>query len=295
MSTITDPGKDKHTIKIIETPRDGMQGLKGFVPTEIKISYINQLLLAGFDTVEAGSFVSHSAVPQMKDTAEVLHGLASGPLNTRIMVLAGNARGGRYAAADRNVSDILYPYSVSPTFLKKNLNTDRERSHATIIDLREICETAQKRLIVYLTMGFGNPYGDMWSEQLVVDQAGYLHGLGLRVIPLSDIMGNVTPGIISGVFNALTVAFPDVEFGIHLHTTSDNWREKVDAAWESGVRRYDCVAGGFGGCPMAGDELVSNLDTFDLVRFCEERGIPHGLDLKALQNAREILYSAIKT
>lgn len=295
MSTITDPGKDKHTIKIIETPRDGMQGLKGFVPTEIKISYINQLLLAGFDTVEAGSFVSHSAVPQMKDTAEVLHRLASGPTSTRIMVLAGNARGGRYAAADRNVSDILYPYSVSPTFLKKNLNTDRERSHATIIDLREICETAQKRLIVYLTMGFGNPYGDMWSEQLVVDQAGYLHGLGLRVIPLSDIMGNVTPGIISGVFNALTVAFPDVEFGIHLHTTSDNWREKVDAAWESGVRRYDCVAGGFGGCPMAGDELVSNLDTFDLVRFCEERGIPHGLDLKALQNAREILYSAIKT
>lgn len=289
-----DPAGTGNQIKIIETPRDGMQGLKGFVPTDVKISYISRILDAGFDTVEAGSFVSHKAIPQMKDTAEVLHGLDPLTVNSRIMVLAGNAKGGRDAAMHRNVTDILYPFSVSPAFLKKNLNSDAESSMRTIRELLEICSASGKRLIVYLTMGFGNPYDDPWSEQLVVDNAGYLYELGLNVIPLSDLMGDVDPDRISSVFNALISSFPEVEFGIHLHTTSQNWHDKVEAAWESGVRRFDCVAGGFGGCPMAGDELVSNLDTFDLVRFCNEKGIPHRLDLKALEDARSILNSALR-
>lgn len=295
MPEIANPAQDGQIIKIIETPRDGMQGIREFVPTDVKISYIRQLMHAGFDTVEAGSFVSHCAVPQMRDTGEVLRGIAEGAGNSRIMVLAGNARGGREAAGYPVVDDILYPFSISPTFLKRNLNADTETSRSAIVELLDICHKASKRLIVYITMGFGNPYGDRWSEKLVVDWAGYLYDSGLRVIPLSDILGNATPEVITLVFKALTTSFPDVEFGIHLHTTRQNWRQKVEAAWEAGVRRFDCVAGGFGGCPMAGDELVSNLDTYDLVRFCEKKDIPHGLNTGIIGSARKILESAVRT
>lgn len=272
-------------IKIIETPRDGMQGLENWVPTGMKISYINSLLRVGFDTVEVGSFVSHEAIPQMKDTPEVLKGIDTGKKESKVMVLAGNTRGGREAVTYDMVDQVLYPFSVSPTFLQKNLNSDFNRAKETMAELRKLCDAYGKDLVIYITMGFGNPYGDPWSLGILNEWVAYLHGIGRRIIPLSDIMGTVEPETISLVYSDLTVNFPDVEFGIHLHTTPGNWRAKVNAAWEAGVRRFDSVTGGFGGCPMASDHLVSNLDTFDLVRFCEEKGIHHGIDLEQLQLA----------
>jgi hydroxymethylglutaryl-CoA lyase len=266
-------------VKIIETPRDGFQGLKQFIPTESKIRFINQLLKAGFDTVEVGSFVSPSAIPQMKDTEEVIHGLDYEKCRSHIMVLVANTQGGLKAAEFEQVDYLLYPYSVSPTFLKKNINAGLEKARGTIQDLLEISSAKDKQLIVYLTMGFGNPYGDRWNPKVVLEEAGYLYNLGLRIIPLSDILGDVSPETIREVYTPLISAFPDVEFGIHLHARPGEWFPKVEAAWECGIRRFDTVLGGVGGCPMAGDELVSNLDTRDLLTYLNSRKEPTGIDL----------------
>lgn len=274
-------------IKIIETPRDAFQGIKQFIPTESKIQFINALLKAGFDSVEVGSFVSEKAIPQMADTAEVLHGLHVSGSKSRIMVLVGNKRGGGEAGKRGGVDDILYPFSVSPSFLKRNLNSDIDRAKGTILDLMEICDLHKKRLIVYLTMAFGNPYGDRWDPGIVEEWAGYLYELGHRVIPLSDILGNVTPETITQVYSRLIRTFPGVEFGIHFHARPGEEYDKIDAAWKAGVRRFDSVTGGFGGCPMADDHLIGNLDTFALIDYCEKNGIEHGLDAGVLQKARE--------
>lgn len=265
-------------IKIIETPRDGLQGLPDFIPTEQKVAYIDKLLKVGFDTVEVGSFVSEKAIPQMRDTAEVLRRLDVSQSGSKIMVLVGNRRGGEEAARFDAVDRVLYPFSISGTFLARNLNSSFDKAKGTVNDLLEICDKSEKELIVYLTMAFGNPYGDPWSVNMVVDWAGYLAELSLKIIPLSDILGDVTPERITGGYTALIKAFPGVEFGIHLHARPGEWYHKVDAAWKAGVRRFDSVTGGIGGCPMADDELVGNLNTLDLVSYCEENEIEHGLD-----------------
>ena len=302
-------------IKIVETPRDAFQGINQFIPTTSKIQIINSLLRAGFDTVEVGSFVSEEAIPQMRDTEEVLAGLDASGSKSRIMVLVGNKRGGLEAVQSSkfkvqsgeklvsgeagslrtgnwelgtgNVDDILYPFSVSPSFLKRNLNTDVDRAKGTIQDLMEICDHHKKRLIVYLTMAFGNPYGDKWDPGIVEEWAGYLYELGHKVIPLSDILGNVTPETIKQVYSRLIKTFPEVEFGIHLHSKPGEEYAKIDAAWKAGVRRFDSVTGGFGGCPMADDHLVGNLDTFALIDYCEKNGIGHGLSVELLGKVRE--------
>jgi hydroxymethylglutaryl-CoA lyase len=273
-------------IRIVETPRDAFQGIPQFIPTETKVRIINTLLKAGFDTVEVGSFVSSTAIPQMADTADVLAGLNYEGIHSRIMVLVGNKHGGMEAGKHGNVKDILYPFSVSPTFLKHNLNADTDQAKGTILDLMEICELHKKRLIVYLTMAFGNPYGDKWAPGIVEEWAGYLYELGHRVIPLSDILGEVAPETITQVYSRVIKTFPDVEFGFHLHSRPGDEYGKIDAAWKAGVRRFDTVTGGFGGCPMADDHLVGNLDTFALVDYCEKNGIEHGLDVGVLQKAR---------
>jgi hydroxymethylglutaryl-CoA lyase len=265
-------------LKIIETPRDGFQGLKEFVPTALKTNYINHLLKAGFDTVEVGSFVSPKAVPQMADTRDVLKRLdLSGPYS-KIMVLAGNEQGGLEAAEFPQVDYILYPFSFSPAFLKRNLNSDIVRAKEVISNLRSICGSSNKELIVYLTMAFGNPYGDPWSVQMVSDWAGYLISEGIKIIPLSDIMGDVTPERITAVYSQLMKEYPGTEFGIHLHCRPDDYFGKVNAAWQAGVRRFDTVLGGFGGCPFAGDHLVSNLNTKALMTYLEKIGLDSGLD-----------------
>jgi hydroxymethylglutaryl-CoA lyase len=299
-------------LKIVETPRDAFQGIKTFIPTEKKVRIINLLLKAGFDTVEAGSFVSEQAIPQMRDTAEVLGNIDVSGSKSRIMVLVGNKRGGLEAVqsskfkvqSDKStriqnskfkiqnykeksiIHDILYPFSISPSFLKRNLNTDADRAKGTIMDLMEICDQHKKRLVVYLTMAFGNPYGDKWDPGIVEEWAGYLYELGHRVIPLSDILGNVTPEVITNVYSRLIRTFPEVEFGIHLHSRPGEEYDKIDAAWKAGVRRFDSVTGGFGGCPMTDDHLVGNLDTFALSDYCEKNGIEHGLDPGMLAKAR---------
>ena len=295
-------------IKIIETPRDAFQGIQQFIPTEKKIRIINLLLQAGFDTVEAGSFVSAKLIPQMADTARVLRGLDKSGSRSRVMVLVVNKRGAQravklgtpncqpkhpnstlntqHSALNPEVDDLLFPFSVSPTFLKRNLNASVDRAKGIIRDLTEICALHNKRLIVYLSMSFGNPYGDRWDPGIVEEYAGYLYELGHRVIPLSDILGEVTPDAIAEVYTRVIKAFPDAEFGFHLHSRPGGEYERIDAAWKAGVRRFDTVTGGFGGCPMADDHMVGNLNTFALIDYCEKNGIAHGLDTALLKEVQ---------
>jgi hydroxymethylglutaryl-CoA lyase len=294
-------------LKIIETPRDAFQGIKQFIPTETKVQIINTLLRAGFDTVEAGSYVSQKVIPQMADTSQVLRGLDRTGSTSRVMVLVVNKRGAMRAVrlgtvnceprtANREptaVDDLLFPFSASPTFLKRNLNADTEKAKGIIQDLLEVCDQHKKRLIVYLSMSFGNPYGDPWDPGIIEEYAGYLHGLGQRIIPLSDILGDVAPETIRLVFSRVIKSFPDVEFGAHFHSLPGSEYTKIDAAWKAGVRRFDTVTGGFGGCPMAADHMVSNLDTFALVDYCNRNGIEHGLDLGTLMKAQLLMAESI--
>jgi hydroxymethylglutaryl-CoA lyase len=272
------------SIKIIETPRDGFQGMPHFIPTSIKTEYINRLFKAGFDTIEVGSFVSPKAIPQMKDTAEVLDGLDLSNTSSKVMVLIGNVKGGRELVKKEKVDTLLFPFALSETFLNKNINSSFDKSKEVIRELQELAAENNKELIVYLSMGFGNPYGDPWSVGFVRDMAGYLYEHGFRVIPLADVLGSAGPDLINDVYTTLVPAFPDVEFGIHLHTTPDEYYDKVDAAWSVGVRRFDTVLGGIGGCPMTDKVLVGNLNTLSLVEYCEKNGIEHGLDAILLRD-----------
>lgn len=300
-------------IKIIETPRDAFQGIQSFIPTANKIRIINQLLLAGFDTVEAGSFVSRKLIPQMADTANVLRGLNPEGSHSRIMVLVVNKSGAMRAVRQGTpnchpssgpepgsripeqfiVDDLLFPFSSSPTFLKRNLNASVGQAKKTILDVMELCEQFHKRLIVYLSMSFGNPYGDPWDPGIIEEYAGYLYDLGHRIIPLTDILGEVKPETITQVYERVIKSFPDVEFGFHLHSRQGGEYGRIDAAWQAGVRRFDTVTGGWGGCPMADDHLVSNLDTFALVDYCEKNGIEHGLDMGVLREVRREMAEGI--
>ena len=324
-------------LKIIETPRDAFQGIKQFIPTETKVQIINTLLRAGFDTVEAGSFVSQKVIPQMADTSHVLRGLDKSGSNSRVMVLVVSKRGAMRAVRQgtpachpvsgnsqqssvisrqssvrnsefgirspesgtrnpeqqANIDDILFPFSASPTFLKRNLNASTDKAKGIIQDLMEVCGQHNKRLIVYLSMSFGNPYGDPWDPGIIEEYAGYLYELGHRIIPLSDILGEVAPETISTVFSRVINTFPEVEFGAHFHSLPGAEYPKIDAAWKAGVRRFDTVTGGFGGCPMAADHMVSNLNTFALVDYCKKNGIEHGLDVGVLKEASLLMAEGI--
>ena len=205
-------------LKIIETPRDGFQGIPSFIPTAIKTEYINRLFKAGFDTIEVGSFVSPKAIPQMKDTAEVLDGLDLSNTSSKVMVLIGNVKGGKEVLKQEKVDILLFPFALSETFLNKNINSSFDKSKEVISELQELAAENNKEFIVYLSMGFGNPYGDPWSVGFVRDMAGYLYEQGFRVIPLADVLGSAGPDLINDVYTTLVPAFPEVEFGIHLHT-----------------------------------------------------------------------------
>ena len=282
---------DRDRIKIIETPRDGFQSLDEWIPTEVKVAYINSLLRVGFDTVEVGSFVSPKYIPQMKDTGEVLSRLDLGESKSKIMVLVGNIRGCQQACEFPQIDEVIYPYSISPAFLKRNLNATIAEARATASEMIALCEQHHKELIVYLTLAFGNPYGDPWSIDLLIEEAEYLRSIGRKCIPLSDTLGTVSPGTLSSVLPVLTGNFPGIEFGVHLHCRPGEGEEKIKACWEAGIRRFDSVTGGFGGCPMASDEMVSNLDTFELIGYCGKNDIPHNLDLEALDEAKRFLNS----
>ncbi|MDR9373651.1 MAG: hydroxymethylglutaryl-CoA lyase [Schleiferiaceae bacterium] len=273
------------SLKLIECPRDAMQGLPDFVPTDQKIQYLSQLLKVGFDTIDAGSLVSPKVIPQMRDTPEVLEALPWQESSSKLLVIVANEQGGQRAAELPMVHYLGYPFSVSEVFQKRNTNKTIAESRTLVRDLLDIARENQKELVVYVSMGFGNPYREPWSADIVLRFCEKLADMGVRIISLSDTIGTSNPDSIKHLFERLVPAFPQIEFGAHLHTTPDSWREKVEAAFAAGCRRFDGAIQGLGGCPMADDDLVGNMPTEKLLRFAQENGLELGLDEKAFESA----------
>ena len=272
-------------IKVVECPRDAMQGIKEFIPTKAKASYINQLLKVGFDTIDCGSFVSPKAIPQMRDTADVLEQLDLSSTSTKLSVIVANKRGAEAAAPFEQVDLMGYPFSISETFQQRNTNASIEESLTRVEQIQNICVKSNKKLLMYISMGFGNPYGDEWNVEIVVKWVKRLVDMGIDIFSLSDTIGVSSPENISYLFNDLIPAFPDIEFGAHLHTTPDKWHEKIKAAYESGCRRYDGAIKGYGGCPMAKDELTGNMATENLRSFFLDVDEDYGMDKEAFIKA----------
>jgi len=271
------------SIKIIETPRDGFQGMPLFIPTAVKTDYINQLMKVGFETVEVGSFVSPKAIPQMKDTPELIAGLDLKETSSRVMALVANMKGGLEAMRFNIIDQLYFPFALSETFQKKNINSSFDKSKQMVKNLQGLAVKNKKELLVVISMGFGNPYGDTWSVDMLVDISGYFYEQGFRVLPIADVIGLAGPDLIHDVFSTLIPAFPDMEFGIHLHTLPKEYYDKVDAAYSAGVRRFDTVLGGIGGCPMTDRDLLGNLNTLSLLEYCEKNNIEHGLNAGLLR------------
>ncbi len=274
-----------HQIKIIECPRDAMQGIKTFIPTEQKIEYLNALLKVGFHTLDCGSFVSPKAIPQLRDTAEVIARLNMDDTDTQLSVICANSRGAEQASQFDKISFIGFPFSVSETFQKRNTNATIEEALDRVEDIQNICECYGKELVVYISMAFGNPYDDPYDVAIVEHWVDRLGEIGVEYISISDTIGAAKPKIIKELFLNLYEDFPKMEFGSHFHTTPDTWREKVVAASNSGCKRFDGAIKGYGGCPMAKDDLTGNMPTEKLIQFFEENGIDHGLDTEAFGNA----------
>lgn len=270
-------------IKLIECPRDAMQGIKTFIPTEDKIRYINSLLKAGFDTIDFGSFVSPKAVPQMRDTDEVLRGLDLSNTSSKLLSIVANRRGARAACEFEEIDYLGYPFSISETFQLRNTNASIRESIERVEEIIDCCNKAGKQLVIYISMGFGNPYGDPWNVDIAQHWVNQLAEMGIRLIALSDTIGVATPDSISYLFGNLIPPHPEVEFGAHLHTRADNWEEKVIAAYESGCKRFDGAIKGYGGCPMARDELTGNMPTENLVHFFNEKNENTGIDYDAFK------------
>jgi hydroxymethylglutaryl-CoA lyase len=276
----------KHsTIKIIETPRDGLQGLPQFIPTKRKVDYINHLLQCGFDTVEVGSFVSPKAIPQWVDTAAVIKGLQIDQTKSKIAVLVANLRGAREAVQFEEVDQLFYPFSISPTFLKLNLHTTIVKAEKLTDQLIGLCHQHNKELVVFLSLAFGNPYGDEWNVEMVHQWVDRLAGKGIKSIPFADTIGDISPQLIYDVFSRIVPHFPDVELGLHTHAYSGKGKMKVDAAYRAGIRRFDTVLGGLGGCPMTGKEMVGNLSLMELLAYCDEKGIETFLNRSCIKKA----------
>jgi len=272
-------------IELIECPRDAMQGIDPFIPTELKAKYINALLEVGFDTIDFGSFVSPKAIPQMADTAEVLKQLDLSNTKSKLLAIIGNKRGAKYACAFEEITYLGYPFSISETFQQRNLNSSIEESVDRVKEIQELCVSKSKELVIYISMGFGNPYGDSWNEEVVTHWVDALQSLGIKTFSLADTVGVAKAEEVSSIFNHLIPSYLELEFGAHLHARPDNWKEKLSAAWDAGVRRFDSALGGFGGCPMAQDELVGNMKTENVLEFIDDS---NELDLEALVKAQEI-------
>ena len=272
-------------MKLIECPRDAMQGLDHFVPTELKIRYLNALLAVGFDTLDFGSFVSPKAIPQMRDTAEVLAGLDLAKTNTKLLAIVANLRGAEEALSHEAIQYIGFPLSVSETFQQRNTNKTIAQALTEVADIQCHCADAGRELVVYLSMGFGNPYGDDYSPELVRDFAEKLVQLGVKIIAPSDTVGSSTAEAIEALFGQLIPAFPTVEFGAHLHARPGEADAKVRAAVRAGVRRIDGALRGFGGCPMAADDLTGNLPTEEIIQILAASDLPVAINKEALQKA----------
>lgn len=274
--------------KIIECSRDAMQGLHEFIPTAQKIAYVQQLLAVGFDTLDVGSFVSPKAIPQMADTADVLAGLDLGSTSTELLAIVANRRGAAAAAAQPSVDYLGYPFSVSETFQIRNTNATIQESLGRLEEIQQLAADHGKRLVVYLSMGFGNPYGDPWSVGVVARWTEELAERGVRILQLSDTIGVSSPESIAYLFETLIPTYADIEFGAHLHTTPTTWREKVDAAYVHGCRRFDGALRGYGGCPMAADALTGNMPTEHIIDYVGEREST-SIDAEQLRAATSML------
>jgi hydroxymethylglutaryl-CoA lyase len=274
-------------IKLTECPRDAMQGIHDFIPTELKAAYINLLLQVGFDTIDFGSFVSPKAIPQMQDTAAVLKKLDLSNTRSKLLAIIANYRGAEDAVEYDEISYLGYPFSISETFQLRNANSTIQHAFDTVKYIQELCTIKDKQLLVYLSMGFGNPYGDEWNVEIVEDWSRKLIAEGINIIALSDTVGVATPQQITDIYPALCKNFPQTEFGLHLHATPDGWKDKIDAAYKSGCRRFDSAIKGYGGCPMAADELTGNIATENLVAYLEKQNEATGLNMDKFREAMD--------
>jgi hydroxymethylglutaryl-CoA lyase len=272
-------------MKIIECPRDAMQGIKEIIPTGIKAKYINSLLNIGFDTIDFGSFVSPKAIPQMHDTAEVLKQLDLSDTKSKLLAIIANTRGAQDACAFEEIRYLGFPFSVSETFQQRNANSSIAESLVRVEEIQNLCAKSNKELVVYISMAFGNPYGDVWNSDIVINWTKKLSELGIKIIALSDTIGVSNRENITSLFTSIIPEFKNVEIGAHLHSTKEKAQEKIDAAYQSGCQRFDVAIHGFGGCPMAKDELTGNLATEDLELYFDKNSISLGLNKDLLQRA----------
>jgi hydroxymethylglutaryl-CoA lyase len=269
-------------ISLIECPRDAMQGWTHFIPTEKKTAYLNSLLRVGFDTLDFGSFVSPRAIPQMADTKEVMKGLDLTSTATRLLAIVANPRGAEEAVVYDEISFLGFPFSISPTFQLRNTNSTMEESMDRVDAIQELCIKNNKELVVYLSMGFGNPYEDPYDESILLHWAGVMASKDIRIISLADTVGMAGPEQVSNALQTLVPAYADVAFGVHLHSSVNNWQPKLEAALTSGCRRFDGALKGIGGCPMAQDELVGNMPTELMVAYFKDRHLIKGINADAL-------------
>lgn len=271
-------------IKLIECPRDAMQGIHKFIPTESKIAYIQKLCAIGFHTLDFGSFVSPKAIPQMRDTAEVLSSLDLSNTETKLSAIVANNRGAAEAASYPEIDYLGYPFSISETFQQRNTNATIAESLERVKAIQEICVNSNKELIIYISMGFGNPYGDIWDVDICQGYVDILADMGIKIIALSDTIGVASPKSIEYLFSNLIPPYPDVEFGAHLHTQPHNWEEKLEAALRSGCKRFDGAIRGFGGCPMAKDELTGNMPMEKIIEYLHYNKYNLGIKFDGLQD-----------
>ncbi len=286
---------ERSSVKLVECPRDAMQGWKTMIPTDKKIEYINSLLRVGFDTIDLGSFVSSKAIPQMADTAEVVRSLESvredsfGEAgSTKLLAIVANYRGAEAASVFDPIRYLGFPFSVSETFQKRNTNSSIIESMGRVEEIQNLCLKTGKELVVYISMGFGNPYDDPYDEEIVFEWVNKLVAMDIGIISLADTVGVATPSQVYDMTSYLVDSLPGTEIGVHLHSTADNWKEKLEAAVKAGCRRFDGALKGIGGCPMANDELVGNMNTELMIGYFEEHSMLPALNKEALAKSLQL-------
>jgi len=272
-------------VKIIECPRDAMQGIKDWIPTAEKAQFIQSLLSCGFDTIDFGSFVSPRAIPQMRDTAELLSALDLSKSKSKLLSIVANVRGAQDAVRFTEIDYLGYPFSISENFQMRNTHKTINQSLDQLNEILNISDSNNKVVVAYLSMGFGNPYGDPWNLEIVAEWTEKLASMGVRIISLSDTIGSSTPDTITYLFSELISKYPTIEFGAHLHTTKDKWHEKIDSAFHAGCKRFDGAIQGFGGCPMAKDELTGNMPTEKLLSYFTAKKIPTRIHPMSFESA----------
>lgn len=273
------------TIKLIECPRDAMQGWKNLIPTAKKIEYINSLLQVGFDTLDFGSFVSRKAIPQMADTPEVLQHIQLNGSKTKLLAIVANLRGAEEAVKSEKISYLGFPFSISETFQLRNTNSTIAQSLDRVQEMQALCQQSGKELVIYISMAFGNPYGDAYSNEIVFQWTGKIAAMGINIISLADTVGVATPEQVFSITDYLISALPGKTIGVHLHSSPLNWKPKAEAALKAGCLRFDGALKGIGGCPMANDDLVGNMDTEKMIEYFEEEGRVNGINREALSRS----------